>query len=401
MDMDLTQMRHRTRGSLSTATDTAWTVTVFDPSGRQAAKYFNPGVTNLATSRELMWDIPTPGFKKRSYEGQIINSPMRREVYVSDTPPTVVSSHTVYKDGGSATVKGIQPLHVPSFSLKTPQLSIDTAVTKAYANITANEQNALLWLGEFRETIDMFHSMGQSLLRLYRSTALQRKRYIEGKLTVSEAQSLTLGLLYGLLPLSQSIEQWQKGLLKHKPAGRNTARGFNTFTETKNFSYDAGDANFKIQVTGTESLKTNIRAGVLYDVQLPPFPYVTAIDVKSVVSTLYALSRLSFVLEWFINVGATLTAWSPALGTNELSAWVVIEEKFSISVDNTWSPKLEAHETSQSASGFSAGSVMWTVKRRIPIDRSDLNVLPRLDINLNLDKIFALMLLFLKAKRDS
>lgn len=119
MDMDLTQMRHRTRGSLSTATDTAWTVTVFDPSGRQTAKYFNPGVTNLATSREQMWDISTPDFKKRSHEGQIINSPMRREIYVSDTPPTVVSSHTVYKDG-SATVEGIQPLHVPSFSLKNP-----------------------------------------------------------------------------------------------------------------------------------------------------------------------------------------------------------------------------------------------------------------------------------------
>lgn len=399
--MDLIQMRHRSRGGYSTATDTKWTVTVFDPSGRQTNKYFNPGVTNLATYREQMWDVPTPGYKKKSREGQIVNSPMRREIYVSDTPPVVVSSNTVYNDGGSATVDGIQPLHVPPFSLKTPQLSIDTAVTKAYANITANEQNALLWLGEFRETIDMFHSMGQSLLKLHRSTAKQRKRYIEGKLNVSEAQSLTLMLLYGLLPLSESMEQWRKGLLKHKPVGRNTARGFNTFTEIKTFSYDAGDANFKIQVTGEERLETNIRAGVLYDVEIPPFPLVTAVDVKSVVSTLYALSRLSFVLEWFINVGSTLAAWSPSFGTKELSAWVVVEEKFSIFVDNTWSPKLETHERSQSTTGNSTGSIMWTVKRRIPIDRSDLNVLPRLDINLNLDKIFALMLLFLKAKKNS
>lgn len=399
--MDLTKMRHRNRGGYSTAVDTRWTVTTFDSKGRQTGKFFNPGAVLAATYREQMWDIPTPGYRKKSREGQIVNSPMRREVYVSNTPPVVVNSHTVYKAGGSAIVDGVQPLHVPPFSLETPQLRISTAVTKAYANITANEQNALLWLGEFRETIEMFHSMGQTFLKLLRSTAKQRKRYIEGKLSVSEAQSLTLMLLYGLLPLSDSIAQWQKGLLKHKPVGRNTARGFNTFTDTKNISYDAGDANFKIQVTGTERLETNIRAGVLYDVELPDFPLMTAVDIKSVVSTLYALSRLSFVWDWFINVGATLTAWAPSLGTHELSAWVVVEEKFLISVNNTWSPKLEEHEISQTTTGTSAGSVMRTVKRRIPIDRSDLNILPRLDVNLNLDKIFALMLLFLKAKKES
>lgn len=398
--MDLTKMRHRMRGGFSTAASTAWTVTVFDSTGRQTNKYFNPGVTDSVTYSEQMWDIPTPGYRKKSREGKIVNSPMRREIRTSNLPPTVVDSRTVYNDGGSATVKGIQPLHYPDFSLETSQVSIDTAITQAYANITANEQNALLWLGEFRETIDMFHSMGQSLLKLIRSTAKQRKRYLEGKLSVSEAQELTLMLLYGLLPLSSSIEQWQKGLLKHKPAGRNTARGFNTFTDSKTISYDAGDANFKIQVTGTERLETNIRAGVLYDVELPDFPVLTAVDVKSVVSTLYALSRLSFVLEWFINVGSTLTAWSPSLGTRELSAWVVVEEKFNLSFHNTWSPKLEPHEISQTTTGSSSGNVLKVVKRRIPIDRSDLNVLPRLDINLNLDKIFALMLLFLKAKKS-
>lgn len=399
--MDLTKMRHRVRGGLLTAVDTEWTVTVFNSSNQQTNKYFNPGVTQSVPYREDMWDVPTPRYHKKSREGKIINSPMRRVIYTSNLPPTVVSSRTVYNDGGRATVKGVQPLHYPDFSLETPQVSIDTAITKAYANITANEQNALLWLGEFRETIGMFYSMGQSLLKLMRSTAKQRRQYLEGKLSVSEAQGLTLTLLYGLLPLSESIEQWQKGLLKHKPAGRNTARGFNTFSGSETILYDAGDANFEILVTGTERLETNIRAGVLYDVKLPDTPVITAVDVKSVVSTLYALSRLTFVLDWFINMGSTLAAWSPSLGTTELSAWVVIEEKFSISVENTWSPKLEPHERSQTTTGKSSGSVNKVVKRRIPIDRSDLNVLPRLNVNLNLDKIFALMLLFLKAKKES
>lgn len=399
--MDLTKMRHRVRGGLLTTYDTEWTVTVFNSSNQQTNKYFNPGVTQSVPYREQMWDVPTPRYHKKSREGEIINSPMRREIYASNLPPVVVSSKTVYNDGGWATVKGIQPLHYPDFSLETPQVSIDTAITKAYANITANEQNALLWLGEFRETIEMFCSMGQSLLKLMRSTAKQRRQYLEGKLSVSEAQGLTLTLLYGLLPLSESIEQWRKGLLKHKPAGRNTARGFNTFSGSNTILYDAGDANFEILVTGTERLETNIRAGVLYDVKIPEFPILTAVDVKNVVSTLYALSRLTFVLDWFINMGSTLAAWSPSSGTNELSAWVVIEEKFSISVENTWSPKLEPHEHSQTTTGKSSGSVNKVVKRRIPIDRSDLNVLPRLDIKLNLDKIFAMMLLFLKAKKES
>lgn len=397
--MDLSTMRFRERARYETRSTTSGTWTTYDNKGKLKNSW-STAPTDYVSSQvtDQMWDVVTPRFHRKSSSGAIINSPMKKELVTIDCPIMDVSERTVFSGGDSLRYVGRVAPALPDHTLSTPKSAIDVAITTAYAGVTANEENALLWLGEFKETISMFHDMGRRLIYLVNATAKQRKRYAKGLLSVKEAQSLTLGLLYGLLPLQQSVEQWQKGLFRHKAKGRQTSRGYNTYKDDANRVIDIGDANFKWEVAITESISTNIRAGVLYEVELPDYPVLTHFDMKNFVSTAYALSRLSFVWDWFLNVGNTLAAWSPAMGTTERSAWVTIEENLRLTAINTWSSKLQPHEESQVHTGRQTATRHTVRKTRIPVSRSDLDLLPNINIQLNLDKIFALILLFAKVK---
>ena len=397
--MDLSTMRFRERARYETRSNTSGNWKTYDRNG-QLTNSWSAAPSDYASNQvtDQMWDVVTPQFHRKRSSGAVVNSPMKKELVTIDRPLMDVSERTVFSGGDSLRYVGKVAPELPDHTLTTPQSAIDVAVTAAYAGVTANEENALLWLGEFKETISMFSDMGRRLIYLVNATAKQRKRYAKGLLSIEEAQSLTLGLLYGLLPLQQSVEQWQKGLLRHKANGRQTSRGYNTYTNTANRVIDIGDANFKWEVAIKESISTNIRAGVLYEVELPAYPVLTHFDIKSFVSTAYALSRLSFVWDWFLNVGNTLAAWSPAMGTTERSAWVTVEENLRLTAINTWSSKLQAHEKSQIHTGSQTATRYTVRKTRIPVSRSDLDLLPNINIQLNLDKIFALILLFAKVK---
>lgn len=141
-----------------------------------------------------------------------------------------------------------------------------------------------------------------------------------------------------------------------------------------------------------------VRAGVLYEIDLTDVPWISVIlDPKQVVTTAYALARLSFVIDWFINVGGTLKAWAPAIGVNELSAWVTVEVTNTIA--GNASKSMQNNDSWISSGNVSASfNLMKREKYRVPIDRSDLAIFPRINLDLNLDKIFALVLLFAKSK---
>lgn len=182
---------------------------------------------------------------------------------------------------------------------------------------------------------------------------------------------MTLGLLYGLVPLSEAFEQWRKGLLKILPKGRQTFRGFNTHSDSTSYSYEELIHNWKIDIFVTETIESNVRAGVLADIDPPSVSVLALLEPRAIVSTAYVLSRLSFVVDWFINVGNWLCSWSPTVGTNILSSWVVIETEQKITARNKWLPVLNDWEKSQSVSGNGTATVSLKRKLRIPVSPSN------------------------------
>lgn len=351
-----------------------------------------------------MWDVVVKDFHRRSKQGEIFNNPMYSEHVKVETPLGPFAG----KSGeGSRRFRELDTVLSYSNSdfdelrtLDWDERGINTSITAAYAGVTASEQNAVLWLGEFRETVKMFADIGKGLYSLWQKTKAQRAKWAKGKLTIPEAQSLTLGILYGIVPLEQSITQVMEGLFNLKSDdSRQTSRGFSVTTDLASDS----DSQLlwgrdRISNSWAESLETKVRAGVLYDVDIDDLPRLAIIaDPKQIVETAYALARLSFVIDWFINVGNTLKAWSPTTGTRILTAFVSIEETYSIDVQGTWFVEPRPGYSS-SIRGERTGKKMVKRKYRYPIDRSDLAILPRVDVNLDLDKIFALVLLFAKVK---
>ena len=398
MDLDLTKMRYRTKGSSATRSTGHWSWNKFSPKGilLDSGNFSWPIVT--AYEKTEMWDVSTPGFKKRSASGQVINSPMKVVHEIAKCPAYAVTEYTPHTSGLYYTGSGTYGILVPTYKLSVPQRYIDNAITSAFSKVTITESDTLLWLGEMRESIEMFYSMGQSLLKLARLTKKQRDAYFKGKLSVKEAQSLTLQIQYGILPLEQQFQSWCDGLLKTLPPGRKTVRGFGKYEDSTTYDYVNPEQNWEIRSHVEETLEANIRAGVLFDVDPPAFPQAAFVEPRAIFTTAYALARLSFVIDWFINVGPTIAAWSPTVGTNILTAWVAVEEIHTVTctdkqvgVKNDW-------EVLQNISGQTTGIRQWIIKTRYPVSLADRPIFPRITLDLNLSKIASLILLFAKAK---
>nr|QIS88038.1 MAG: hypothetical protein [de Gerlache virus] len=417
MSLNLSSMRHRNGGkTMDVATTHGFGFTYVD-AGKPAPTNSQTWTTVSYRHSKDMWDTVVKDFHRRSKAGEIFNNPMHQvESTFNTSTRHRTGGYNVYrKEDGE--LKGRVSLNEifadtedACSSRRTLTAPIErlqnVALTAAYAGITANTQNAVLWAGEFKETLKMVTDIGTGLLALYRKTAKARKEWAKGKLTIPEAQSLTLGILYGILPLEQSIAQVTEGLFKLKPNGRETSRGFQVYTDSSDKTWTSEknkEGKYDSTYSLRESLQVTVRAGVLYDIDVSELPSIAVIaDPKQVTETAYALARLSFVIDWFINVGSTIKAWSPSIGTKELAAWVSVEEiyeqKFSCSYDRyirTWPDTTE----SGSITGSLESSYVTTVKTRYPVNRSDLAILPRLDVNLNFSKLNSLVLLFADAKK--
>lgn len=399
---DRASMRYRVDTSSEVSDTTYWDWSGYDKYGKRIDGGRPSWPVISARKKIHMWDIPTKGFKRAQKEGKIFNKPMLRETITENYGLYAYSESTMIKEssgGGSFAGSGLEIATCPLPTLVVPERLIDDAVTKAFAKVSANKSNALLWAGEFKESIAMFYGIGKALYKLYKSTEKQRIAYAKGKLSLKEAQSMTLAILYGIMPLGEAFKQWQEGLFNILPKGRQTFRGFNTHSDSKSYSYEKPHINWKIDVSVKESLTANIRAGVLADIDPPSFTLATILEPRSVVSTAWALSRLSFVVDWFINIGGWLASWSPTVGTKILASWVVIETTHKVSAQHTMVSVLDPHEESQTITGSGNGTVEIVRKLRLPVNPSERPYLPSVNVNLNLDKIFSLILLFGKTSK--
>lgn len=355
---------------------------------------------NSYTLYECMYDVSTPEFRKKQFSGVIVNSPMQKFREETSIPLIDCAQNVTTLSGDvHITSWGTIESKLTPRRLFTPQRLIDSAVTSAFAKVTANSSDLLLWLGETREAMEMFHSIGSKLIELLRMTRKQRKKYAEGLLTVKQAQSLTLQIQYGLIPLNQQIKQFLDNIFALKAPGRETVRGYNSYSDLDSYTIEEDYGCWKREIVCTENLSSNIRAGVLYDILPSSVPFISHIDARSVITAAYALSRLSFVVDWFFNVGNTLAAWAPTANTRILSAWVTVEETHSMRCTNNVLPaRPGVCYASDSLHGSNTAYRNTVVKTRYPVSLADRPILPSFDLNLDFSKIMSLILLFARVK---
>lgn len=343
------------------------------------------------------WDMPTPGFHKRSRAGEIFNSPYTNIVRSNEVTCPNVTGTILY---GTTTIvlsgrQGQQHVDGSMRTLYLPGSMIDAARQQAYAGISIHDTNSILWLGEARECLKMFWEAGSKLVELLRSSKAARVRWAKGLMNRDELRQLYLQIQYGILPIEDSIKQ-MSDLFKTKKSQRYTSRGSRQGNLTRMDNTVEPYKEWEIGRQLTESLNWSVRAGYLYDLDLAGVSKVERLGLtpQNVTETAWALTRLSFVVDWFVSVGPTIAAWSPKVGCRLLAGWYTLEETWFCEIVDSHRGVVINGESFQSISGTGRASLEIKTKTRIPAN--DVPLLPVLDVSLNASKVLSLIALFTK-----
>lgn len=302
-----------------------------------------PNLGDPDTFYEIMHDVNTPDFKRRIAQGQIINNPMDM-TKVTEVRPKAASftresvnklwngSEYYYSGQSWFGTKAVPnellgtPLYFDSEVFATIDSLRHKAVTEAHANASSAELSLLMVAAEGRKSVE---SMGSIMYRVFRIVKAARKldlKYIRKELTWKELQDRYMELRYAIRPLVIDAKGTMSALEESKAykSTRATARGFASYSFTDEDSFTTQpDSGHELTIARKSAIVVDIRAGVLTDVVKTP---VSVWGLDQPLETMWEVIPFSFIIDWFINVGETIAAWSPSAGVTELASWVTVHQ---------------------------------------------------------------------------
>lgn len=318
------------------------------------------GNTTVETRDRFMTDVVTPHYRKRIAKGEVINSPMESRVsvktnaladvraeYLSTNEYGAVHSNTepyytpgVFLTSGqvrygtypSSEIHGRAISHIPTASIDAEALKA-LAVTQAHANVDRSDAQMLMMLAEGEKTIsslkDIFlravrlFRIYNKIIRLQRLTRKERK-YVKENFSVKELQNRYMEVRYSLRPLLYDAKQVCKALEPLQSFDRFTFRGFaEETTESHLIHASKALSTTKTSVVPISRTKRHVevRAGVLTSIDCDTVLNRWGFDQP--IETLWEVIPFSFVADWFFNIGQTIAAHTPEIGTRELASWAV------------------------------------------------------------------------------
>lgn len=322
-----------------------------------------------------MIDVVTPGFRKMSSQGLVINNPMTKTTQtftgggtgaaiVLDTCPNPTS--TVYKTQAFDTSMrhytygfeynelrdGAGQLTSPAILHVDVERLIALANTTACGNVSSSTASGLLMLGEAGKTLSMLRNPLQATLKYLKGNPMPRnaagiKNSAKGLGNAASSQYLTW--YYGLLPFIKDIEDVMKALSTPSDPERLTARGHAVDSKlTIGSSVEVGGCTKYIY--HTERLeKVEIRAGTLYEPNAD-IGRVWGVRLSDIPETALELLPWSFVADWFLNLSDMVKALTPRVGIRYLAGWNTLISEITESTI-TDSSRMTCTGTSQTRGG--------------------------------------------------
>lgn len=320
-----------------------------------AVSITGPQVTETRNSRVgefiTMSDVETKGFAKAKREGRIINSPMSKNV-VTVTRYGDQGFKVFAAPGNGYTYYGEYPLNfvhayaglpaAANWDMAKVDYLTTLASTKAWADVKSPAVYGGVFLGEIKETINMFKKplAGlQDFIRDRRKWEKYRGRKPKGSTRDRQARDrmftesmkdgynaaaqcwleARLGWRPFLMELSALAEELENGQFDE----RNTARGSATDTITTTSSEVRNISGLNVQLTNTVKSDYSVRCGVLYQGTLT-IPQKMGFSWESIPISAYELVPFSFVVDWFINLGDYIQAMTPKIGVRSLATWTTV-----------------------------------------------------------------------------
>jgi hypothetical protein len=289
-----------------------------------------------------MWDAVTPDFKKRQANGDIIMSPLTRRIDRVVSVPgngntrTRKTSHlcggisrntvlrTLYWQGCYAylVAKGNPSPSAPYF-ISPPSL----LGAKDISNFLTEKSTEL---ANKRGRPD--HDIWESLAELDKTAALLpglfkslRKAIPVGKRSdlQKSISDVWLAYRYGVKPLVGDIEGVLKGMREKVGKIRKTYRSNGSF-DTKSFeSLQWLTATYGQQIGANYTDKVTVRCTSIDEFEAS-LAFNIGFSSKGLITLPWELTKYSFVIDWFANVGDFLGAATPSLGFNQLGSCISV-----------------------------------------------------------------------------
>lgn len=303
------------------------------------------------------WDCVVPNWKSRMNNGEIITNDLVEVSLTSNLSPAVYNckafngnNQIVYHGAqmfalgtaGAEAIMALPDTWAEVYNLVVPDVGSlrAEAVTAAYARVDVSELELLASLGEMPETVDWFRDVLKRLIAAM--AALKKRQYLDllnqaktllksgkgrkraAKRTAALTEDSWMEWRYAIRPLIFEVQAYLAALeTKIESEHRKTARK-STFDIVQSTSYQhTSDFIFKTDVKKDSTISRHIRAGVLYSLNPELTGWWTHLGLDAPVSAAWAVTRLSFVLDWFFNIGQWIASWEPRLGLTPLTSWVV------------------------------------------------------------------------------
>jgi len=345
----MTEAGPRHREEILSDNEVTTSVTHFGGADGLTVKSVETGFCQEYSARE-MDDIVTPNFTKIQKTGGIVNNPMSSiSSVITERPITFDCHQRFYLPSTGSTLSldrfiGTRPvtdyaagypLLVPVAGETVASLS-NKAITQAFADIGNDKMLGLATLAEANQSVQGLLWLLRKAAKIAKSVKKMQLKQLKREITWKELQEVYMNARYNLRPLAYDIEAIidiiENGIEKPE---RQTFRGFATDVqsvteETSQVVFNPWGLAFPIGIKKVSTRTTTARAGVL--TQAGRNTMVQTMGLDKIVETAWDLTPYSFILDWFANVGQTISSWTPVAGFKTLTSWVVTNETTTQSV---------------------------------------------------------------------
>lgn len=330
----MTRTRQQDTRSILNATRVT---TYKDGTTSSSAINFGPRV---GTFREIVDEV-VPGFARRRAAGEVFMNPASYYTQVwswggpggfvatrsssyplqqNDHVNAQVDSYPHYFWSGRAPVEYATLVDATAMQTRV--------ITQTWANVSKPDVEGLVALAELSQTIALLKNPLRELQKFVVSYAkayswnLKRVRKYRTQRVDEYLSSEYLKFRYGVTPLLSDIEGILKAAERIHGEHRKTARALEYDTQEVVTQYNGVSTPYwYYDIEDVRSETCKVRAGVLYttDISLNSSFGMSATNIPSAI---WETIPFSFVVDWLVNVGDLVRAFSPIVGNRYLASWV-------------------------------------------------------------------------------
>lgn len=370
-----------------------------------------------------MTDYVTPDFKKQSAKGFVVNNPLTiLETEFFREPISWEENRILWRwtncsgtqvkvcyAGGRAHGERLGLLGTSFLPEPTLSPSIDTmrdlSLTNAYAKANEAEIDSLASVGELGETVRSLRDITYRAVKLVRKLRKGDLAYVWKELTPKQLADRWMEGRYAIRPLVYDMVSVHSALTRKRTY--DVVR--KTYRSSRSASAEVSQNNIALY-TLTEGgytiwtlfgskqtrVEVSVRSGLL--AALAEISEATIWGLNRPFESIWELVPMSFVMDWFFNVGQTISAWSPKPGMKTLASWTTVTKTVtqSIQTNGVTMGNWEAAKAPYvwvnncTASGGKITKVTRTVNRYV---EPQLSIVPQFELKLNPGKLLDLAIM--------